>query len=46
MHKDKGFASLVIVFVLVLFVMALAQCDVRHATASTGSSLTTTEGTP
>jgi hypothetical protein len=34
MHKDKGFAPLLVIVVLVLFAMALAQCDVRYATAS------------
>ena len=45
MRNDKGFASLVIVFVLVMFVMALAQCDVRYATAADRPSTTDTGGT-
>lgn len=32
MHRDKGFAPLVIIVVLILLAMALAQCDVRYAT--------------
>ena len=44
MHKDSGFAPLVIVFVLVLFAMVLAQCDVRYATAAEGPSTADTKG--
>jgi hypothetical protein len=46
MHNDKGFASLVVVFVLVLFVMALAQCDVRYANGAVLTSPTHSGGTP
>lgn len=45
MHKDKGFAPLVIIVVLVLFAMALAQCDARYATGATLTSTTDTGGT-
>ena len=46
MRKDKGFAPLVIVFVLVLFAMALVQCDVRYATGAALASPTHSGGTP
>ena len=45
MHRDKGFAPLVIIVVLVLFAMALAQCDVRYATAALRQSPTHSGGT-
>jgi hypothetical protein len=45
MHKDKGFAPLVIIVVLVLFAMVLAQCDVRYATGAVRQLPTQTEGT-
>ncbi len=45
MHRDKGFAPLVIIFVLVLIVMTLAQCDARYASGAARQLPTQTEGT-
>ena len=44
MRKDRGFAPVIVIVLLVLLAMATAQCDVRHATASTNPSTTIPRG--
>jgi hypothetical protein len=45
MHRDKGFAPLAALFVLVVLVMALAQCDMRYATAAANPTPVHVRGT-
>jgi hypothetical protein len=46
MHRDKGFAPLAAIIVLILIAMVLANCDARYATGAVRQLPTQTEGTP
>ena len=42
MNKNRGFAPVILIFVIVLITMALAQCDVRYANSAVRPSTTDT----